>query len=83
MPLLFVNPENVIVPLDVIPVAAAIAPDELTWNRSPDPTDRSAAGVSSPIPTLPFASTVSPEPDVEFDWNLASIPVVVAVEFAT
>jgi hypothetical protein len=58
-------------------------PEELTWNESDVPTVSSAAGVSSPIPTLPFASTVSPEPDVEFDWNLASIPVVVAVEFAT
>lgn len=41
------------VPVLVIPLAAAIAPEELTWKRSPEPTVRAAAGVVSPIPRLP------------------------------
>ena len=50
---LAVNPENVIVPDEVMPVAAAIAPDELTWNKSPEPTVNKEAGDGSPIPTFP------------------------------
>lgn len=46
------------VPEDVMPVAAAIAPEELTWKRSPDPTVKSADGSVSPIPMFPLARIV-------------------------
>ena len=35
-----------------------------------------APGVTDPIPTLPLVVTYIPEPAVEFDWNLASSPLV-------
>jgi len=47
-------PEKVIAPEEVIPVAAVIAPEEFTWNRSPEPTVNIAAGEVSPIPNLPL-----------------------------
>lgn len=47
-----VSPEKVIVPEDVIPVAAAIAPDELTWNCEEDPAERRDEGVVVPMPTF-------------------------------
>lgn len=40
-------------------------------------------GVVVPIPTLPLAKTVNPEPAVEFDWILATIPEVEAPVLAT
>ena len=46
------------VPLEVMPVAAAIAPVLFTWNASPVPTVKSAAGEVSPIPTFPAVSIV-------------------------
>ncbi len=52
------SPENLIVPDEVIPVAAAIAPELFTWNKSPLPTVNNEAGDESPIPTLPPASTL-------------------------
>ena len=51
--LLLVKPEKVMVPEEVMPVAAATAPEEFTWKRSPEPTVNIEAGVVSPIPTLP------------------------------
>jgi len=47
-----VRPEKLIVPEEVIPVAAAIAPEELIWNKSPEPTVNRAAGEVSPMPTF-------------------------------
>jgi hypothetical protein len=44
------------IPLEVIPVAAAIAPVEFTWNKSPEPTVKSAVGEVSPTPTLPASN---------------------------
>jgi len=49
----FDKPENVIVPLEVRPVAAATAPDELTWNCELDPTEKRLVGVEFPTPTFP------------------------------
>ncbi len=47
------SPEKVMVPLEVIPAAAAIAPELFTWNKSPLPTVNKAAGDRSPTPRLP------------------------------
>lgn len=49
------EPVNWRFPEEEIPVAAATAPEELTWNASPLPTVNSDVGVVSPIPTLPVA----------------------------
>src|SRR3990167_10747849 len=38
---------------DAVPAIPRASPVEITWNRSPDPTLRSAAGDVSPMPTLP------------------------------
>jgi len=46
------KPEKAIVPEELIPVAAATAPDELTWKGEPVPTERAAAGLVTPIPSL-------------------------------
>jgi hypothetical protein len=54
-----VKADNVIVPEEVRPVAAAMAPEELTWNKSPEPTVNAAAGEVSPMPTLPLVSKVT------------------------
>ena len=48
-----VSDERVIVPLEVMPVAATIAPLLFTWNASPAPTVSGESGDVSPIPTLP------------------------------
>jgi hypothetical protein len=61
------NPENVMVPELVIPVAAAIAPEELTWNCEEDPTEKRDVGEAVAIPTFPFMkiaaySVPAPEP---------------------
>ena len=45
------------VPEEVIPVAAAIAPELFTWN--PDPTEKREVGLVFPIPTLPLVSAVN------------------------
>ena len=50
--------ESVMLPVVVKPVAATIAPKELTWNRSPLPTVRREAGEVSPMPTLPRKAVV-------------------------
>ena len=47
-------PDCVYPPLVVIPVTAAIAPEELTWNKSPEPTVSAAVGVASPTPRRLF-----------------------------
>jgi hypothetical protein len=47
------KPEKAIVPEELIPVAAATAPDELTWKGEPEPTDNKDEGVIVPIPILP------------------------------
>ena len=57
--LLAVRPLKVIVPDDVTPVAAVMAPEELTWKASPEPTVKRLAGDVSPIPTLPVEVTRS------------------------
>jgi hypothetical protein len=41
-----VSVEKLIVPEDTIPVAAVIAPEELTWNPEPDPTDNKRQWIS-------------------------------------
>ena len=65
------------VPEEVIPVAAAMAPEELTWKRSPLPTVKRAAGEESPIPMLPLfkilMSSVAPLLPV---WKIISEPMV-------
>jgi hypothetical protein len=48
-----VKPEKVIVPEELIPVAAATAPEELTWNWEEEPTEKTDEGVVVPIPILP------------------------------
>ena len=53
------NPLKVIVPEEVIPVAAAIAPELFTWNWLVEPTDRREVGLVVPTPRLP-AMYVSP-----------------------
>jgi hypothetical protein len=47
------KPENVMAPLEVIPVAVVIAPVELTWNWDEEPTDKSEAGLVAPMPIFP------------------------------
>jgi hypothetical protein len=47
------KPEKVIVPEELIPVAAAIAPEELTWNWELEPTAKIDEGVVVPIPIFP------------------------------
>ena len=49
--------EKVMVPLEVMPVAAAIAPELLTWN--PDPTEKRDVGLVFPMPTLPLVRAVN------------------------
>ncbi len=44
---------NKTIPLVVIPVAAAMAPLELTWNWADEPTLKSEVAVVEPILTLP------------------------------
>jgi len=45
------KPEKVTVPEEVMPVAAATAPEELTWKKNG--SDREAAvGLVTPIPSL-------------------------------
>ena len=58
-PPLELKEERVIEPELVIPVAAEMAPAELTWNWEEEPTERREEGVVVPIPTLPFAITLS------------------------
>ncbi len=48
-----VKEEKVIVPEEVIPVAEAMAPEELTWNWEEEPTERRLKGSEVPMPTLP------------------------------
>ena len=48
--------ENVTVPEDVTPVAAAIAPEPFTWNWLEEPTLNSEFGAVVPMPTLPPAN---------------------------
>jgi hypothetical protein len=55
---LTLRPEKVIVPEEVIPVAAATAPEELTWNWEEDPTAKMDKGVVVPIPTLPLVVSI-------------------------
>ena len=55
----WVSPLKVIVPLEVTPVAAVIAPVELTWNWLVDPTDSREDGAVVPIPTFPPSSSTS------------------------
>jgi hypothetical protein len=43
----------VIVPEEDIPVAAAIAPEELTWNWEEEPTEKMDEGLVVPIPMKP------------------------------
>jgi hypothetical protein len=47
------RPEKATVPEEVIPVAAAIAPELLTWNWDDEPTESRAEGDEFPIPTFP------------------------------
>jgi hypothetical protein len=49
-----VKPEKVIVPEELIPVAAATAPEELTWNWEEEPTAKMDEGLVLPIPTFPL-----------------------------
>ena len=50
-----VSPEKVMVPEEVIPVAAVMAPVELTRNWEVAPTESMAAGLVVPMPRLPEA----------------------------
>ena len=52
------SPEKVMVPDEVTPVAAAMAPLELTWNWEEEPTEKMDEGVAVPIPTLPLLRIV-------------------------
>ena len=45
--------EKVMVPLEVMPVAAAMLPAELTWNWELAPTENKDAGAVVPMPTFP------------------------------
>jgi hypothetical protein len=73
---LTLRPEKVIVPEELIPVAAATAPEELTWNWELEPTEKIDEGLVLPIPTFPLfprykielaAKPVSPLGDL---WKL-------------
>ena len=37
-----------------MPVAAATAPPDVTWNGEPEPTERAAAGDEAPTPRRAF-----------------------------
>jgi hypothetical protein len=47
------KPEKVTVPEEVMPVAAATAPEELTWNWEEEPTEKIDEGLVVPIPMKP------------------------------
>src|SRR3990172_12105773 len=68
--------EKVIDPEEVIPVAAAIAPVESTWNWEVEPTDSKAEGAVVPIPTFPaLVMTNLGAPDLEA-VNKSPIPLL-------
>jgi hypothetical protein len=65
-----------------MPVAAAIAPEELTWNRSPEPTVNRASGEGSPTPTFPAELTTRAfDPTVRSDERRFVLEAVVAKKF--
>jgi hypothetical protein len=47
------KPVKATVPEELIPVAAAITPEELTWNWEEEPTEKIDRGVVVPIPIEP------------------------------
>jgi len=61
------------VPLEIIPVAAAMLPAALTWNWEVLPTEKSEVGAVVPMPTLPLPRAVRAVVPPEISWTL---PVV-------